>query len=331
MQRVIISSGYWASNIGNAFYDLGAKYVLEKCLGNRASIRLSSDKPGVYWEYFFPSNCSVLDHTEQYDADYLVLLGPVFSPSFIRLWINTLKRLQERGTRIVFMSAGANEYDDQEYDEISRLLDGLNLYSLMSRDSETYQRYNSFFEESYDGICCAFYCNEYAPKFTSNSTPYIVMNYDNGIEPFITESTDNARFELNGKKYDLIEPKGRRRRAYIDKMESGELIVRTIHSVLPPYIQDKRDHKTNCFVSDIPFDYLHLYSNADAVITNRVHAAVASVAYGTPTYLANNSPRANILKRVGCEKVFETISICDNTIIDNEKKKLESEIERVFV
>ncbi len=142
-RRIIISSGYHATNIGNAFYDLGATYVLKKTIGDYFEIILSSDKMSLYWNRIVGTNS--FDHTLFYNADYLILMGPVFSANYIKMWASTFERLKTRGTKLVFMSAGGETYDDCERREVTEYLKKIKPYALLSRDRETFDTYNSFF------------------------------------------------------------------------------------------------------------------------------------------------------------------------------------------
>ncbi len=326
MKKIIISGGYYATNIGNAFYELGAQYVLNKALGSDARVIMSSNKLDIYWSNVL-GNRGVFDYTSGYSADYVVILGPLMSAYYLNMWEDTFRRLSESGTKIIFMSAGANDYDEKEYNEVARILEKHNLYALLTRDTETYSTYKDFFKHSYDGICCALYCNEYAPKYNLDIPEYVILNFDNCREPAIV--CDNKGSLRIGEDNYVIKENSRLKKHFPDRLAGGELIIRTVHSVVGDGF--KRILKGgNYYLSDVPYDYLNLYANATAVITNRVHAAVASVSYGTPVYLTNKTPRGSILKRVGCEDVYKTLFVSDQEIVRKEKEKYESKIKEIF-
>ncbi len=327
--KIVIFGGYYATNIGNAFYDIGAKYVLNKCFGDNAQIISSSDKMQVYWSDILGDSQSIFDHTPYFASDYVVLLGPVFEPAYIRKWVDTFRLFCDNKIRIVFMSAGASKYDECESTEVHRLLEDIHLYALFSRDTETYNLYKDLFEYSYDGICCALYCNEYSPKIEYGLDEYVVMNFDNCEEPLIRRK-EAGRIRVADIDYDLVKKKPFSRPCIDERLEGGQRIIRTIHSVLPEYLKNAKISTQKYFVSDVPYDYLNLYSNAMAVITNRVHAAVTSIAYGTPVMLTNCTPRGNILKRIGCEEAYKGLYVCEKEYIDEEKNKLEEAIKEIL-
>ena len=328
MKKIIVSCGYHATNIGNAFYEIGAGYALKKSLGGEAQVILSSNKPDIYWSRLLKNKAAAFDYSDTYLADYVVIMGPTLSLHYLDMWKETFKRFSANGTRVVLMSAGANRYDDREYSEVSRFLEEHKLYALLSRDSATYELYKDMFEHSYDGICCALYSCDYAPAYRTDMEPYVIFNFDNCIEPSFTAS-DNGDIVIGGRSYEM------RRHRFVrghqpDRLESGEKIIRTIHTVMPGAI-NRRNNGGNQYLSDVPYDYLNLYANATAVITNRVHAAVASVSYGTPVHLTNSSPRGNILKRVKCDEVYNRVFKSDVDFINREKRKYEDEIRKIFV
>lgn len=327
MKRIVISGGYYATNIGNAFYEIGAKYILENILGKEAEIILSSDKLEIYWSSLLRKGTKSFDYTSTYIADYVVILGPMLSSSYLKLWDETFTKLTRNGTKIVFMSAGANDYNNKEYDEVSAFLRTHKLHALISRDSETYQLYKDFFEYSYDGICCALYCCDYAPKYKLDTGPYVILNFDNCDEPLVVASPD-GNLVINGHSYELRHRNPIFNRRYPDFLGDGERIIRTVHTVMPDLIRKKAGQ--GYYLSDCPYDYLNLYANATAVLTNRVHAAVASIAYGTPVHLTNDSPRGNIFRRINCQDIHKTLIVADKNIIDCEKAKLEEAIREVF-
>lgn len=298
-------------------------------MGDEFRVILSSDKMSVFWSELVGGTQNSIDHTLYYDADYVVLMGPVFSKNYIETWDSTIELLQKRGTKVVFMSAGSSRYDDEEFEAVSKILKKHRPYALLSRDSETYQRYNDYFEHSYDGICCALYCCDYAPKYDISAEPYIILNFDNGKEPSLVQE-DNGVLSINGFNYNIKYNKKVFDKAVNKNLASGEKIIRTVHAVMPDEIP-KTKKNGNYFISDMPYDYLNLYANASAVITNRVHAAVTSLAYGTPVYLANKTPRGRILNRIKCDEAYKRLITCDKDYLKQQKKKYEEAIERIFV
>jgi hypothetical protein len=55
--------------------------------------------------------------------------------------------------------------------------------------------------------------------------------------------------------------------------------------------------KRNMFLSDIPYTYLNIYANTKATFSNRVHACVATLAFGNPAMYFSRNPRSHLFDR----------------------------------
>lgn len=330
-ETIIVSGGFYSTNIGNAFYDFGAKYMLEKCVGDKFNAVLSSDHLQIAWAGGISDKGTLFDYIGHYKAKYVLFTGPMLTPSYLKMWEKNLELLMNRGSRVIFFSAGANAYNDEEYAFVSDFLKKHKLYALFTRDAETYDLYGEFFEHSYKGICCALYSCDYAPKYELDIKPYVIMNFDNRIEPAVVRA-DDGNIVIDGVHYALKDRTPLQNilgRGASDTIGDYE-VLRTIHTVLT----DKRLKRTpvkNAYLSDVPYDYLNLYANASAVITNRVHAAVASLSYGTPVYIANPTPRGNILARIGAQDAYKGLYVSDRELINREKALLEAAVKEIIV
>ena len=83
-------------------------------------------------------------------------------------------------------------------------------------------------------------------------------------------------------------------------------------------------------MSEVPDGYLNLYKNTALNFTDRVHSAVASLAFGKPTRLFSKSKRANLFARVGAESVTEKITYINESKLVEEKEKLIEKLKAVF-
>ena len=68
--RIGVLTGYWSTNIGNAFFQLGAQYALEQALPG-AHIFLIGDQPG-YWNVAQGNPANALDYVKPLDLDAAV-------------------------------------------------------------------------------------------------------------------------------------------------------------------------------------------------------------------------------------------------------------------
>jgi len=98
--------GYWGQNIGNAFFNIGGKWLLEQLLGAN-NVFLIADHPA--YRTFYPqlrgNPRKALNLLEYVDTEYLVAQGPLFSSSFPSIWGPTLERLIRRGIQVIFIGS----------------------------------------------------------------------------------------------------------------------------------------------------------------------------------------------------------------------------------
>lgn len=320
--RVAIVGGFWGQNIGNAFFNVGGKWILDQIFGE-ADVAFIQDQPG--YRTFHrqssgnpPRDLGLLDYL---DVDWLVLQGPMLTMSFRSLWQPTFQRLMARGTRIILLSAGLSTYSQREIEESRRFLAEFKPTILITRDRRTFHAVGDVVDLSYDGIDSAFFAPRAFRPHRLTLEPYIAVTFDRYPEPKITVgSTANdlppsstTEFEALGRHWGLEFPRLASRvadrgwvQAYIaswmDRRRlpthaGGRLIVRPEHRS-NPHIGWKVYRHYNAVASDEPFSYFTVYANADLTISDRVHACVASTAYGTPAMLFAKTGRASLFDRL---------------------------------
>jgi len=107
-----------------------------------------------------------------------------------------------------------------------------------------------------------------------------------------------------------------------------EEIVRTHHAsvsikLIKKYLTERKKYfgSSNTLISDIPEDYLTLYANTKATYSDRVHACVATLAYGNPARLYSNTPRSLLFDRVGITDIRDKVVYPDLKRLKREKEK----------
>jgi len=340
MKEIGFVGGYWSTNIGNSFFNIGAQFVLQKIFPFDR-VRMISDQPG-YWTFWNkkkgnPRNA--LDLIGSYSLDYLVLLGPCLTETFGALWEKSLEKLFSRGTKLIILSAGQMKYTEQETESARKVLQKYKPYILSSRDRETYENFHDCAEHSYDGIDLACFVSDIYRPNNLNIGKYITLNLDKLPEPDFAESNsmDDAQITIEGKSYILNFPK--LRNSLCEKSD----VFRYIDSFLP--FRTNRDHiedhkiiriinrfnpmvtkrvyqEKNSFVSDIPYSYLDLFANSEVTVTDRVHSCVASLVYGKSAILCKKTGRSKLLDRIGAEKIQEKNIKINQEFLVNEKNNL---------
>jgi hypothetical protein len=321
--RAAVVSGFWAQNIGNAFFNLGGRYAIEQALGPDTA-QFIQDQPG-YWTLNFRKNPrNAFDLIGDADVEYLVIQGPVLSKIFRKLWLNTLDRCVSRGVKLVFLGAALFKYTPEEIRDVREMLQKYPPHLVSTRDQETYEAIKDIVPQCYSGIDSAFFVPKvYTP--VPMCTPIIVNNFDRFPEPQL-EAVESDEHSLAENEY-LIAWKDRQMkvafpkhlyqfgkgkiRCYLGSLADmrklpnefmGHTIIRPEHR-FSPHIKVKIYKRPNSIVADEPYTYLTLYGNSTLTLSDRVHACVATLAYGNPAMLFSLSPRTRIFDRLGLSDI----------------------------
>ena len=231
---------------------------------------------------------NVLDMISTIKADYVVFSGAILTIGFFNMFETIFNNLKKRDTKIIFYGCGGSNYSNLEVEYVRKKIEEIKPYALITRDSVAFRCYKDLAEHSFNGIDCAFFINDYFTPAKLEMPKYCVFTFDRQPEP-------------------EIEVKDR-------------LIVRTHHS---HYCDPPKSYfeKQNTLISNLPEDYLNLYANAEAVYSDRVHACVVALSYGTPCKLYHKTPRALLFDRIGASGIEKELTYPDTNRIEREKKK----------
>lgn len=313
MKTIAYYGGMWAPNIGNAFFNLGITYALNKCLPD-VHTSFIGDPPGWFWR----SRRNTTDQNimiDELQVDYIAISGPMICEEFEAVWGGSLLRLTKNGTRIILISAGCMKYDDAEYEKCAPFLEKIKPYLLMTRDWDTYKRYSDFAEHSYDGICFAFFSADHLVAPLNVCSKDIALCFDLGKDYNVIEEYGPDLMRLiDTDEWDIHrqhKPVKRSSRASKISSYEGYRIVRPYHSSNP--LMEKKIksimlgyrpfQKPNCYISDIPNGYLNIYKNAKITVAERVHACVPAVAFGNYAWLMHGTKRARLFSRLGLDDI----------------------------
>lgn len=345
MRPVVVTAGTWSTNIGNAFFQLGARYIVSQAAGGRA-VHLLTDQAG-YWRYgpkVEPKHSArLLDHV---DAAYIVLSGSLLTYSFPALWRRSFDALRERGTRIVLLGVGQFDYSERETALCRDFLGQYRPHVLVSRDSATYENFKDFAEHAYDGIDNAYFLPLAYPALKLDYPPFIVLNFDKGPEPICELASANGsamaagrpgyhscRVPFDSATLDIRFCGGKRFLSdclgkYYGYLAGGLGLKKARQERLGKYLLLRTDHQTNplchrklyygpgAFAMDVPYGYFALYANAAMTLSDRIHACVVTMAYGGRAMLFSKSPRARIIERVGATDIFKEPTTLDMPRLD---------------
>jgi Polysaccharide pyruvyl transferase len=322
--RLLYPSSHWATNIGNPFFNLGAQYLLGAA---RKDVEvLPAD---LFAAKCFNLKSKYLDNAFNYTevlghVDAIVLAGPMFDLHFSSLFEPILRAAKESDTKVILLTTGGILYDQQEVAHCRAVLKKFPPFILTTRDSETYRSYHDLAENSYDGICTAWFLPEAFPGYdTPNLNKYITSCFDATSEPSfsLTSFDQYCRQVVFGEvRHSAFQKIRRLFQTGLREEVDGYTVVRPVHCCVKR-VNRQLFFKPNSFVSQTPYGFLNLYRNTSLTLTDRLHAAVATMAYGKPARLYIRSGRTHLLNRVGVESVMDEITRVNLADILSEKRK----------
>lgn len=305
--NIVQHGGGWITNIGNAFFDLGSAWAIDQAFDQETNINITSSfarwatsklKRGPV--SFFQGGVSadnVFDLGAAYDADYVVRAGAHLSQRWIDLHGDVIEEAAETDAKIIFHGVGFSEwsYETDEIEKVQSWMEEIKPYAIISRDERTFSTLRGIAEHSYNGIDCGFYVSDLHEPIAIDES-YRTLNFDKKEEPDRV-LTHNPNL----------------------------MNVRPHHSFWFPWkwqeyprMLSQYYNKSNVFVSDIPQEYLDIYAGATETHADRVHACVATLAFGSPARLYIDTPRSGLLDRVGHGDITEKL-------IEPNTEKLETE------
>lgn len=292
--RILIFNGCWTPNIGNAFVNIGTEQIVRQVFKD-CEIIYSADVANK-WYFGVPTDSgdyinNSFNISKYIDVDLVVWGGMILTKHFVDLAEKIFLEFTERKIPILFLGAGMDEYTNEEADCVAHALNKFKYVGIITRDDETYDmlsKYDFLKWKIVRGIDAAFFVSDYkVPEL--NIGTYDVECFDRIITPYI---------------------------------EHGDKKVITSHHDCFGKLPIRYMKKKDTVISELPYDYLTLYRNVDTTYTERVHACIATLAYGNKARLYSETPRAALFNRVienGEEKIRNDAVSVDNEKLQKEK------------
>ncbi|MFA5732636.1 MAG: polysaccharide pyruvyl transferase family protein [Acidithiobacillus sp.] len=263
MKNILYYGGCWPQNIGNAFIDIGAKYIL-KTIFPDSNIHFASETPRWYMSRENRIN-DAIDIAEISDADILVYSGMCLCEDFIEKLSKSIISHKKRGKEFIILGGGGLYYNNVEIESYKRFLTKYKPLAFISRDDTAFSIYKNIAKYDFNGIDCGLFLNQAFCPLKLNIEKYIVTNFDHNKE------------------------------IKIDNLDNYKIISST-HSLF--YKLYDLSLIKNLMISDIPDDYLNLYANANKIYTDRVHTAVAAISFNVPVQLFSTSIRNKLFNKI---------------------------------
>ena len=326
---IAVTTGYWSTNIGNAFFQLSGHYILTQTARQHRVIPLA-DQPGFGSCRKPQKPKHSLDLLGMVNCEYVVLQGSILNRFLPVLWKEAFEIYKQKNIKIIFLGVGQLDYSREETQQCRAFLRQYRPYLFVSRDSVAYERFGDLAVHAYNGIDNAFFLPLAFPKVLLLDIPYLILNFDKGPEPILRFSSADAAAEDSGGQEIFFDNERLQIRFPRLKTWVGRKVgkyYRYVSALLPrispppshagPYQIIRLDNQMNpllnrklysgphSFAMDVPYGFLTLLANTSLTLSDRIHSCIASLAYGNPAMLFSQSPRRQILSQVGVSQITE--------------------------
>lgn len=329
--KILIENSTW-NNIGDGFYQ-STLYAMFKDLYPEHKILMEE---GPVSRSLRPKTKRQKDNAlklmDYQIADLHVYSGPMI-PQLLTNYKSKIKGIEGRGNKYALISVSGAGVSEEERKEIGAFLKKYPPVFFSSRDEETYLKFKEFVPNSYNGICTAFLVNHYLPVDEIEfGTPFFISSFYRELEPVFstTKSVSVEDIKLERKKnYFGLNNRYSRHFSGLRPQQDvlGTHKIVRVRQDLSTHFKHVKFSHPNSFMSFNLLSYLALYKAADFTISDRVHSCAVTLAFGNPTKLITDSPRAGIFDRLGFDyKSNDGIMYPNMNIIDKELDKLKKEI-----
>ena len=245
------------------------------------------------------------------NIDVYIFTGPILKQIIMPDYdlASVIRRISESGKKYMLLSTSASEMSDLDVAAAAAILNQYKPLLFATRDRETYNKFKPVVPFCRDGICCAFlipYIDGVAA--VKHRRPYFISSFYRSAEPYFAIKEPEGRVTV-----DSLEVRNRRnimglklrisrhfewmRKDYLSSLNGVDII--RVHQGFNPFMRWFNYGRPNSFVSYNPRCYLSVYKGCEFVVTDRVHACAAALAYGHPARLLYENDRMGIFDRMG--------------------------------
>jgi hypothetical protein len=306
--------GFWSTNIGNSFYNIGMLWLL-KSIHGKDNVHFIPDPPQVNWpglndDYSIMANL---------DIDLYIISGPILGNGIEKIYSGIFDQITKKGGQIGFISAGAVQYTDEEAQFVADFLSKYKVRFVFTRDSETYKLYkNKLDTYVYDGLCTSAFLND-AINPPDIIEDYVVTNFPYFHEPVLTSTEGKWRV----KRHTLLSRQPEILGLPVVRLQSSGIIpnFKLLRSAKLVYT------RKNMYYSDLPFGYLSILKSAKFIFSDRVHTCAAGLILGGSCMYIKGQRRSkdgrnNIFHRFGLPEIYNKPVSLDMSYINSEKEKM---------
>ena len=300
------------SNMGNAFFEMGLLGFLKKNFTKHDYFFLDDPAP-PRTPRKDSLNKNVFRIAAKQNVDLYVFTGPILKRLILPEYdyCSLIRQIKAQGKDYAILSSSASEMSQPQVAEVAAFLNANPPVCFATRDRETYSKFKPLVPFCHDGICCAFlipFIEGVAE--VRNDRPYFISSFYKRPEPYFSVANDKCvtvdNLSMRPRKPMLPIRLGysrhfeRFRDDYLTALGTHDIV--RVHQGFNPAMTWFNYGVPNSFVSYNPLCYLAVYKGCDFVVSDRVHACAASLAYGHPARLVGDNDRIGIFARMGIKR-----------------------------
>ena len=329
--KVLVENSTW-NNIGDGFYQFSILGLFQKNFPDW-DVKMMD---GPIQRAFRPSNRfskNSFDIMPFYKADLYVLSGPILGWKFVEEYGPFIKKIKEEGADYLILSTHTREEFRSEIAEFFRKYPPI---GLASRDSYTYNLFNNYVENCYDGVCTAFLVSKTCSVPDVDVSNKVLLSIYRGYEPkAISLKMDGDRLiDSSVSVSPVVKARWHKILRHFEWMRyfpreiSGYEVIRPVQDIGYKY-SHLNFARPNSYLSYNPLSYLSLYKNTMLTISDRVHSVVPTLSYGNPAVFVGTTKRSKLFDRMGLEYSNREVLRLDPSLLDVEYDSLVAWIKEV--
>lgn len=300
------------SNMGNAFFEMGLLAFLKKHFPQHEYFSLDDPAP-PRTPRKDKLGKNILRIAAKQDVDLFVFTGPILKRLILPEYdyCGLIRQIKTCGKDYAILSSSASEMSQDQVSSVAEFLNKNPPICFATRDEETYRKFKPLVPFCHNGICCAFlipYIEGVAEL--KNDHPYFISSFYKRPEPYFSVAEDKD-VTVDNLKIIPRKPILPIRLAYSRHLERfrcdypaslGTHDIIRVQQGFNPAMTWFNYGLPNSFVSYNPLCYLAVYKGCDFVVSDRVHACAAALAYGHPARLLGDNDRIGIFARMDIQR-----------------------------
>lgn len=294
---IAVENSTW-NNIGDAFYQMSLERALRDAFPDANVVPLDGPVGRAFRTRSRRARDNALDIRNRIECDHIVLSGPILSRGFLDAYAPLIRAAHERGISYSLVSVHAYA-EGADLEALRAFFNDYPPAALHTRDHYTYEKLKGVSRVSKSGMCFAFFVNRipHIPDF-GHGRDFACISFHSRPEPTIKAESLDDLFARAPDFGTTMSPRKWRLKRHFDFLGkhpstvAGLDIVRPVHGFYP--FGHLTFSRPGSFISYNPRMFLAAYKACSATITDRVHAAVATLSYGKAACLQKLDARATL-------------------------------------